>query len=506
VHLRATLRAGVTGYLDLGSSARRIFEYRRRIAAGKLLGPDLFAAGPLVTTSGGHPCYEGSPVGDSCLPIDAPADVSKLAGLWKQQPDVLKLVIEGGTQTSPLPRMDTSSIKAVVAAARARGVPLVAHVSAVQDVIDGLDSGVRIFAHMPAYDLIDAQLLARLVKEKAVIIPTMAVYEGLYLLANGKLELDQGRLGSDVPAPVLAALASPQYTQYTPLYQGWTKGVWDNARANLKACVKAGVTLAAGTDAGNPATFHGLALHRELQLYVEEGGMSPAQALATATRGARRVLGLSDRGALEAGQRADLLVVSGDPTTKIAATAEIAEVFVRGRRLDRKALELGGSGTLELAVVKGLTEGQPCLASGECAAGLTCDPWGARCTPTCDALTGSGCKPGTVCYAASTGAAKGYCYKGDGCDLFKQDCANDAACIWMGNATTVCWYASPANTAGGACSASGTCAKGLQCNGYTKSCYELCHPTDPGKGPCAGSGQVCQDLSSYAGQAAGQCM
>src|SRR5581483_3154853 len=89
-HLKAMLRNGVTSFLDLGSSARLIFEYRARLRDGRYDGPNMFAAGPLLTPTGGHPCYRGEPAGDSCEFIDKPADLTNaLAHLLPQQPDVI---------------------------------------------------------------------------------------------------------------------------------------------------------------------------------------------------------------------------------------------------------------------------------------------------------------------------------------------------------------------------------------------------------------------------------
>ncbi len=150
-----------------------------------------------------------------------------------------------------LPRVDLATIKAVAAAARARKVMVVAHVSSAKDVTDALDSGIKIFAHMPAYDLMDAKLIARLVKEQAVIIPTAVVYERLYQSTNGALVLDQSALAADVPAGVLAALQNPAYMSYSALYKAWTTSIWDNVQANLRACVKAGVILATGVSRSN---------------------------------------------------------------------------------------------------------------------------------------------------------------------------------------------------------------------------------------------------------------
>ena len=94
--------------------------------------------------------------------------------------------------------------------------------------------------------------------------------------------------------------------------------------------------MLAGTDAPNPGTVFGASLHRELELLVR-CGLSPAQALAAATVGPARVFGLTDRGRVAVGQRADLVLVSGDPLTDITATRAIERVWRAGTACDRSA-------------------------------------------------------------------------------------------------------------------------------------------------------------------------
>jgi imidazolonepropionase-like amidohydrolase len=104
----------------------------------------------------------------------------------------------------------------------------------------------------------------------------------------------------------------------------------------VRRLADAGVTLLAGTDAPNPGTVFGASLHRELELLVR-CGISPAQALAAATAEPARVFGLADRGRVAAGQRADLVLVSGDPLTDITATRAIERIWRGGIACDRHA-------------------------------------------------------------------------------------------------------------------------------------------------------------------------
>jgi len=111
---------------------------------------------------------------------------------------------------------------------------------------------------------------------------------------------------------------------------------YSRAEDNVRRLADAGITLLAGTDAPNPGTVFGASLHRELELLVR-CGISPAQALAAATAEPARVFGLADRGRVAAGQRADLVLVPGDPLTDITATRAIERIWRGGIGCDRRA-------------------------------------------------------------------------------------------------------------------------------------------------------------------------
>jgi imidazolonepropionase-like amidohydrolase len=106
------------------------------------------------------------------------------------------------------------------------------------------------------------------------------------------------------------------------------------ARDSVKALHEAGVPILAGTDSnmqpGIPANVpHGESMHHELELLVD-AGLSNLDALRAATSLPAKYFGLKDRGVIEVGKRADLLLVSGDPTTDIKATKSIQKVWCKG--------------------------------------------------------------------------------------------------------------------------------------------------------------------------------
>ena len=94
--------------------------------------------------------------------------------------------------------------------------------------------------------------------------------------------------------------------------------------------------ILAGTDCDNPGTAHGASIHRELSLLVA-AGLSPREVLAAATSETALAFGLSDRGRIAPGCRADILLVEGDPTEDITNTRRISSVWKRGHRIDRDA-------------------------------------------------------------------------------------------------------------------------------------------------------------------------
>ncbi|MEW6737805.1 MAG: amidohydrolase family protein [Acidobacteriota bacterium] len=89
------------------------------------------------------------------------------------------------------------------------------------------------------------------------------------------------------------------------------------------------VLILAGTDAPNPGTAHGLSLHRELELLVQSG-LTPLEALASATSAPAQAFCFHDRGHIAEGVRADLVLVNGDPSVNINATRDIVGVWKLG--------------------------------------------------------------------------------------------------------------------------------------------------------------------------------
>ena len=111
-------------------------------------------------------------------------------------------------------------------------------------------------------------------------------------------------------------------------------------RSLKKLAAAGGAHVVLGADSGVRDHFFGYAEQRELELMVA-AGLSPAQAIVAATSRAAEVLGLGDVGSLAVGNSADFIVLDADPLADIANTRRIADVYLRGARVDRPALRAG---------------------------------------------------------------------------------------------------------------------------------------------------------------------
>jgi imidazolonepropionase-like amidohydrolase len=494
-NLQANLRSGVTSFIDLGGPSAAVFELRDRLEQGEVPGPRPFVAGPFLTASGGHPCPVGVAPGDRCALIDTVADVD---AAWSQlgplAPDVIKVAV------GPL---EVEVMAAVVDRARAAGIPVIAHVIREEEVHKALDAGIRVFAHAISAEAMPAALVERLAGADAVVIPTVVAFENAWRAATGSLE-EPGMDGieDDIPAWVLETFDDPQALGSTtsPEYQELTRRYRAQARASTMQLMDAGVKLLAGSDAGVPGAFAGLALVHELELLVELG-MSPADALEAATHGPAQLLGREDLGRIEVGAIADLLVVQGDPTRDVSALRNVVAVYRAGVPVDLEALAIDVSPYAFAQLSQSRREpGQVCFDDSECKDDSRCIPGLVRCRERCE-VGSSACNEASACFGHPVDG--GYCHPGDGCDPLAQDCLNGAACIWVGNGATLCNYASDTPNGEG-CGDGFSCAQGAQCDWSDYVCRALCDP-HAADGGCP-QGTECIDLSPYAGVAVGECM
>jgi imidazolonepropionase-like amidohydrolase len=136
-------------------------------------------------------------------------------------------------------------------------------------------------------------------------------------------------IGADLVARILAA-----YGGRTVAQAGAARERYAILQRSLKKLSDAGARIVLGGDTGLQDDPFGFAEHRELELMVE-AGMTPMQAIVAATSAGADYLHLKDTGTLTAGKHADFVVLNGNPLVDITNTRLIAQVFLRGRAVNR---------------------------------------------------------------------------------------------------------------------------------------------------------------------------
>jgi len=325
--LRTALAFGVTTELDMFTTIEFLKQTKEEQAAGKADGrADLFSAGTLVTAPGGHGTEYGMTIPTITKPEDAQAFVDARIA---EGSDYIKIVVDDGHAYGiKFNTLDKATLKAVVDAAHARKKLAVVHVGSLGDARMAIDAGADALVHSFVDVQPDPAFGSDAAKRKMFVVPTLTVKLSVTGTPGGGTLVDDKRI-----APYLTRQDAEQLRQS---FTSRTKLDYTAAENVVRQLKAAKVPILAGTDAGNPGTAHGSALHRELELLVK-AGLTPSEALAAGTSAAAKAFRLGDRGEIAVGKRADLVLVNGDPSKDITATRDIAAVWKGGVRFDREA-------------------------------------------------------------------------------------------------------------------------------------------------------------------------
>ncbi|MFD8986098.1 amidohydrolase family protein, partial [Streptomyces sp. NPDC059564] len=273
---------------------------------------DLYSAGyPAVAPKSTQTKKMGYP---ESIAVTGSADADRFIGdQIRRSVDYIKIIVDDPQQPGTA-ALSPETIAALITRAHGAGLKVIAHAMTPTSIRTAVDAGVDILTHAPIAGALDPGLAAEVAAKDIVVSPTLTMMRGLTAALGRKpLFRVMGRLG---------LMPRMDYA---------------SARRSTAAHLAAGVTIIAGTDSNQDPTAPfsppaGQSLHEELALLVD-AGLSPAQALRGATVTAAEVFGLTDRGVIEGGRRADLLLIDGDPTQDIGATTRIRGVWIKGRRV-----------------------------------------------------------------------------------------------------------------------------------------------------------------------------
>jgi imidazolonepropionase-like amidohydrolase len=304
VNARRTLMAGFTTVRNVGAGGFVDVDLRDAINSGQVAGPHMLVSGPAMGITGGH-------CDDNLLPAqyhqvgDGVADgitqvQHKVRENIKYGADVIKICATGGVLSKgddpQASQYTLEEMQAIVADAHRLGRKVAAHAHGAQGILWASEAGIDSIEHG---SYIDDAAIAMMKKHGTYLVPTLYLED--WQIANGHL-----------PA----------------FYHQKMIDVSSVAKKNIKHAMQSGVKIALGTDA---AVYpHGLNAH-ELDVYVNQLGMTPLTALQTATINAADLLGLTAKtGTLEPGRWADIIAVEKNPLDDVRVLQDVKFVMKAG--------------------------------------------------------------------------------------------------------------------------------------------------------------------------------
>jgi imidazolonepropionase-like amidohydrolase len=323
---------GVTSIVSLGLNRDLVFELRDQLKQGSIPGASLFTAGRGIGAPDGTPPQPVAPdqIYRPTTVEQALAAVHDLAG---HHADIVKIWVDDNF--GKFAKMQPDIYRAVIEACHKQGLRVAAHVFYLADAKALVAAGVDVLAHSVRDLPVDDELVRALKARGVVYIPTLSVDESFFVFAEQPEVMADEFFTHAVSPELVQMFQSKAYRDKVAANPSVPKekAALAVAMRNLKTVHAAGVRVAFGTDSGAlPERIPGWAEHHELELMVR-AGLSPMQAIVTATQNSAAVVKASDRGTLEPGKRADFLVLAADPSTDIRNTRQLVSVWHGGREI-----------------------------------------------------------------------------------------------------------------------------------------------------------------------------
>jgi imidazolonepropionase-like amidohydrolase len=301
---KVTLEAGFTTVRNVGANDYTDVALRDEINAGHIPGPHMQVSGPALGITGGH-------MDENLLPYEyhihgqavadgIPAVQHQVRENIKYGADLIKIGATGGVLSKgddpQASQYTLEEMQAIVADAHRLGRKVAAHAHGAQGILWASEAGVDSIEHG---SYLNDEGIAMMKKKGTYLVPTAYLIDWMQ-----------------------------QYGNLPPIYQQKMKDVSAVEKQNAIRAIKAGVKIALGTDA---AVYpHGLNAH-EVDVYVNQFGMSPLAGIQTGTINAADLMGWTDKvGTIEPGKWADIIAIDGDPLKDVKILQHVPFVMKAG--------------------------------------------------------------------------------------------------------------------------------------------------------------------------------
>lgn len=320
---------GVTSVLSMGTEKDFIFDLIDSQRNGLPDRTRVYAAGHGVVYEGGYGGVDGIN-----NPVSTPEEtIAEVQAQADKGVDVIKIWVDDEFGSMPL--MPPEITQAAIDTAHENGLRAVAHIFKLEDTKRLIAQGIDGLVHSVRDEVVDEEYL-ELIRQHDVwqVSSTLSREAAMFAYAEHAPFLDDPFFTRSVDAEVLDRLRSEEYQESVrqgPHFQDFVQ-IMDVALENTRRAVAADTKVAFGTDSGPPGRFPGYSAHWELELLVESG-MTPQQAIVSATRNAAEFLEADRLGTLETGKFADFIILQNNPLVDIRHTRSIESVYIAGAQI-----------------------------------------------------------------------------------------------------------------------------------------------------------------------------
>ncbi len=348
--LKQLIHFGVTGVLIPGGSLASYenLEHLKQLeATGEITAPHLFYTSLMAAIEGGHPMkMYGEKYYTDSVSVHIIKDTNHIKSIVReasgQDAVGIKIMIEDGPMPPFTPRMPQDYIHAFSSAGKEYGLPVFAHVSDMTEVRMGVKGGVDAFMHFVGVQIDwekDQGTIDRIVSDSISWVTTGMLFKSFFYPLNkdwleqdafNVFEEDQMRPLTDQDGQLEAEsrriLSEYFGSDNLPMEAGLKPMM-----SILKKLYDKGVNIVLGTDVGGrPYILPGISVHEEMQL-LELGGFPPEEIIKISSYNAAKMMGISNEfGSIEAGKKADMVLLDENPLESISNTLSINTVIKNG--------------------------------------------------------------------------------------------------------------------------------------------------------------------------------